>query len=77
MKTIWGWLMDRIFPKPKDRRANRGNEIPDKREQQYNIMRNALIEIMNMTKAQMTDSQFRDWVQDRAHSAISAAECGL
>lgn len=67
--------MQKLFAK-KERRANRGNDTPDPREQQYQIMRNALIEIMNMTRGKMTDPQFRDWVQDRAHSAICAAECG-
>lgn len=72
---IMEWLMQHFTKK--ERRANRGNDTPDPREQQLSIMRNALVEIMNMTRCKMPDTQFRDWVQDRAHSAISAAECGV
>lgn len=68
MILIRNWLMA-LFPQPKERRRNRPLDMPViTPSNAYYIA--ALAQIANMTKADMTDAEFRIRAQDLAHEAL-------
>ena len=58
-----------IFPKP-ERRKNRGAP-PQAYVLRYARLHKTLVDIANKTQRDMTDAEFRRWVQDEAHKAIT------
>lgn len=66
-----------VFPQP-ERRKNRKvllDDVVTKKCLRQNLaMRLVLTDIMNMTKAEMNDADFRVHVQDKAHETINYVE---
>lgn len=67
--TLIGSLLMALFP-PKERRKNRGAP-PQAYVLRYTRLHKTLMNIANKTQRDMTDAEFRRWVQDAAHKAIT------